>query len=98
MSLCVFPAGGGRPALQGLVLDDPAVALGALKMSEDGGRLIARLFEPTGRGRHVGVRLPALDLAVDVALGPFEIKTLAIDPGTRRISEVDLLERETRQP
>jgi len=92
-ALCVFPPGGGSPALPGLILTDAAVRLAALKMSEDGTRLVVRLFETTGTGRRVVVRVPALDLSFDVALGGFELKTLAIDPASGSVTETDLLER-----
>jgi alpha-mannosidase len=93
MALSFFPSGHGRPAIPGIVIEDDAVRLGALKMSEDGERLVVRLFEPTGRARRTAVRLPPIGLAFDVELGPFEIKTLVVDPGSRTVVEADLLER-----
>lgn len=93
MALCAFPSGDGDPLLAGLSLGDQAVRLAALKMSEDGSRLIVRLFEPTGRPRSTQVRVPALGLAFDVALRPFELRTIAIDLATRQVTDTDLLER-----
>lgn len=101
MALSVCPSGAGslparlrpgkpRPAV---TLSDEAVQLAAMKLAEDDGRLILRLFEPTGIRRTTRVAIPPLDLAFDVALGAFEIKTLAIDLATKAVTETDLLER-----
>ncbi len=93
MSLCAFPSGDGRIPLPGLSVTDHAVRVGALKMSEDGGHLVVRLFEPTGRPRTTKLELPALGLAFEVELRPFELRTLAIDLATRQVVDTDLLER-----
>ncbi len=92
MALVAFPPGtGGLPALAGAVLSDEAVQMPSLRVIEDGRRLIVRLFEPTGRARTTTLTVPALGLSLDTRLGPFEIKTLAIDLETRRVCETDLL-------
>jgi alpha-mannosidase len=88
-----FPSGRGRRTRPLLVLDDPAVVLTALKKAESGRRIILRLFEPTGRARTVGLELPFARARTTVALGPFEIKTIAFDLGSRIFRETDLLER-----
>ena len=93
MALGVCPRGGGRKARPTVVFSDDAVQLGAMKIAEGGDRLILRLFEPTGEARTVTVTIPPLDLRFDVALGAFEIKTLAVDLKTRTVEETDLLER-----
>jgi alpha-mannosidase len=93
MALCVFPRGEGRRVLPGLVLSDDAVQLGAMRRAEDGDRLIVRLFEPTGERRTTTVTIPPLDVQFDVALGAFEIKTMAVDLRTKEVYETDLLER-----
>ena len=62
MALCAFPSGDGAPPLPGVHLDDDVVRLAALKLSEDGGALVLRLFEPTGLARNTRVRIPALGL------------------------------------
>ena len=91
--LNAFPAGGGPPAPGGLSLSDGAVVLGALKMADDGRGAVVRLFEPTGVRRSTTVMWPALHLSLDVDLGPFEIRTFAVDPITGTVTETDLLER-----
>jgi len=93
MALSVWPRGGGPKIGPAILLSDDVVQLGAMKMAEDGDRLILRLFEPTGEGRTVTVTLPPLNLRFDVTLGAFEIKTLAVDLKTRLVEETDLLER-----
>jgi alpha-mannosidase len=88
MALNAFPPGAGDPPRPGLVVEGRAISVGALKLAEDSGDLVVRLFEPTGRGRTASIRVPALDLSFDVALGPFEIRTLRIVPaGPARTAE-----------
>jgi len=91
-ALAYWPPGGGTLPAAGPVLDDPAVQLTAFKKAEDGDELIVRLFEPTGRGRRTTLSLPHLELKHSVRLAPFEIRTLAIDPSSRRVREVNLME------
>ncbi len=93
MALNAFPSGLGQRAAAGPSLSDGVIQLAALKISEDGRALIVRLFEPAGAARSTTVSVPALDLQVEVTLGPFELRTLAIDLETHVVTTVDLLER-----
>ncbi len=68
----------------------------AMKLSDDGSRLIVRLFEPTGSARRTTLRIPALDVALDLRLSPFEVRTLSVDLATKAVFETDLLEQEKR--
>ena len=95
-ALSFFPAGGGKKAAPLVLLDDDAVELAAVKKAEKGSDLIVRLFEPTGRKRSTTLSLPPLKIRKKVTLGPFEIKTLRINPRTRKIVETNLLERRPR--
>lgn len=92
LALAYWPPGGGTLPEPGPVLDDPAVQLGAFKKAEDGDELIVRLFEPTGEARSTTLSLPHLELEHAVHLDAFEIRTLAVDPGSRRVREVNLVE------
>jgi len=94
--LCCYPPGTGPLAPEGVSLSDGVIQLTALKMAEDGGRLVLRLFEPTGVERRTTVRVPGLDLRFDVSLQPHEIKTVSVDLGSGKVAEPDLLEREAR--
>jgi len=96
MVLVAFPSGGGTPAVPGAVLSDAAVQMPAMKLSDDGLRLIVRLFEPTGSARSTRLAIPALRVETDVRMAPFEIKTLAIDLATGAVGETDLLEVDLR--
>ena len=91
-ALAYWPPGGGELPAPGPVLDDPAVQLTAFKKAEDGEELIVRLFEPTGEGRSTTLSLPHLELEHTVHLEPFEIRTLAIDPASRMVRDVNLME------
>jgi alpha-mannosidase len=94
MALVAFPPGNARPAAAGVTLSDAVVQMPALKLSEDGRALIVRLFEPTGRARVTTLAVPALGVAATVDLGPFELRTLAVDLRTRSVEDCDLLERQ----
>jgi alpha-mannosidase len=93
IALNLFPSGEGAPAVQGPTLSDDVVRVTAAKLSEDGRSLILRLFEPTGAARTTTVRVAALGVDVAVSLGPFEIRTLAVDLASGQVGDVDLLER-----
>ena len=93
VALNMFPSGQGAPAAQGPTLSDDVVRITAAKLSEDGRSLILRLFEPTGVPRTTTVHVETLGVHAAVALGPWEIRTLAIDLATRQVATVDLLER-----
>ena len=93
-ALCCYPTGEGDGPEPAVLIEDEAVQLIALKRSEDAKRLVLRLFESTGRGRSARVQVPSLGARMDLAFGPFEIKTLAVDLGTGEVVETDLLERE----
>jgi alpha-mannosidase len=91
-TLCCYPTGEGAQAQPAVLVDNPALQLTALKVAEDGRRLIVRLFETSGKIQRIRLQLPALDLIHDLEFGPFELKTLAVDPAAREIRETDLLE------
>jgi alpha-mannosidase len=91
--LNVFPSGRGKAVLEGVTLSDGVVQMTACKISEDGRSVVVRLFEPTGDARRTRLRMQALGVDADVALGPFEIRTLAINLATGFVADVDLMER-----
>jgi hypothetical protein len=94
MPLVAFPAGGGAPAVPGVVLSDAAIQMPAMKVAEDGRRVIVRLFEPTGVGRQTTVAIPALGVEAPLSFRPFELKTLAVDLVSRAVRETGLLEED----
>lgn len=92
-ALSFFPSGLGQAAKQLVSLSDDVVQMTAAKLAEDGQDLIIRLFEPTGTARETILSLPFCGLQKAIKMGPFEIKTLRINPAERTITETDLLER-----
>ncbi len=91
-AVACFPKGGPGAAAKPLVSVSPAaIALGALKRSEDGRALIVRLHESLGRRTTARVDIDGLARPLRVAFGPFEIKTFRVEG--RKVSECDLLER-----
>jgi alpha-mannosidase len=91
--LSYFPPGRGRRAKPFAVLSDRAVQITAAKKAERGPEIVLRLFNPTARKRATTLSLPFAPARTRVALGGFEIKTLAFHPKTKKFRELDLLER-----
>ena len=96
MALCSFPSGDGKMTTPSLVLNDKAIQVTALKMAEDKNWLVFRLFEPTGNARKTNVAIPGLNMEFGLSLRAFEIKTIAIDIGSKEIFELDLIERKLK--
>jgi hypothetical protein len=92
MALSFSPSGQGQKPSPLASLSDQAVVMTAAKQADDGGDIIIRLFEPTGKSRQTTLTVPAYGVRQRVNLGPFEINTLRIGP-KGKITEVDLLER-----
>ncbi|HQK96048.1 MAG TPA: glycosyl hydrolase-related protein, partial [Armatimonadota bacterium] len=88
------PSGTGERPKPLVTLSDDAVVLSAAKRAEgDDEALILRLYEPTGQGRETRLSLPWLGGELSVALSPFEVKTLRVNPDTGEVTETDLLEQ-----
>jgi alpha-mannosidase len=96
MALCCFPSGEGRKIAPSLVLSDKAIQVTAIKMAEDKNWLVVRFFEPTGKKRKTHVVMPSLNVDFELSLGAFEIKTIAVDLGSKEIFELDLIERKLK--
>jgi alpha-mannosidase len=92
-ALSFYPPGQGKKPKAGPSLSDNVVQITAMKYAENGRDIIVRLFEPTGRKRTTTLRLPFVPMNLKVALKGFEIKTLKITPRTKKVAEVNLLER-----
>ena len=92
-ALCCFPTGRGQIPLPVVILDDSCVILTAMKMAESSEQIVLRLFNPSGGACSARIQLPFIDHSFQLEFGPFEIKTLAVDPRTKDVVETDLLER-----
>ncbi|MBN2552267.1 MAG: hypothetical protein JXB06_05835 [Spirochaetales bacterium] len=77
-----------------LQIDDPAVRLAAFKAAESRRGYVLRLFESTGRQRTANLTIPPVGIRRKLDFGPFELKSLLLDPEARTLMEIDLLERE----
>jgi alpha-mannosidase len=97
MVLSCYPPGNGEMTPPSLVLDDKTIQATTMKIAEDKNWLIVRLFEPTGKARETKMAIPCLGLECRVSLGPFEIKTIAVDLGTKKIFESDLIEKKLKK-
>src|SRR4051812_14578828 len=70
------------------------VVVGAVKQAEDGDDLIVRVVETAGRAATARLALPAWDREVSFAIGPFEIRSFRVRPGSAEAPiEVDVIER-----
>jgi alpha-mannosidase len=96
MALCSFPSGEGKTPAPSLVLSDKAIQLTVIKMAEDKNWLVFRLFEPTGKARKTQISIPHLNMECGLSMSAFEIKTIAVDLGTKEMFELDLLERKLK--
>lgn len=96
--LAFFPSGDGKRPAPFVELSDEAVEITALKKSEEGGDLIIRLFEPTGKKRQTTLSLPWASARKNLTLAAFEIRTLRFRPKTGEFADVDLLEHPVRRP
>lgn len=96
MALSFNPPGLGRKPKPGVTLSDDVVQVNAIKQAHQGEDLIIRLFEPVGKPRSTVVNIPFAGVRHKVELGRFEIKTLRVNRKTRRVREVDLIERPVR--
>jgi len=93
VALVCFPSGQGDKPVPNVALSDDVVQMAALKMAEDNDWLIMRLFNPTAEEIETVVTVPWLNMNFPVVLNKFEIRTMAVDLGTREVFETDLLER-----
>jgi len=97
MVLCCFPTGDGKIIEPGIILSNESIQLNTFKMAEDNNWLIIRLFEPCGKNQKTTIKIPYLNMAFDLELNKFEIKTIAVDIETKKYFETDLLERKLNE-
>ena len=85
MSLCCYPRKNGLKAGTAIRLSNPAIRLGALKWSEEGDKLVIRLFETTGNPARCDLFIPSIRSESSWVFKPFEIITLMADPETGEV-------------
>jgi alpha-mannosidase len=76
-----------------LSVDAPDVVISAIKLAEEGDGVIVRFYETDGMETTANLDLHFANVRWSGELHPFEIKTLRIDPHSRRVEEVNILER-----
>jgi alpha-mannosidase len=92
-ALSFFPPGKGRLPKPLATLSDEVVQITAIKKAETGGDFVVRLFNPTASRVSTILSLPVIGKKVKLVLSAFEIKSLRITPRSKKIVEVDLLEK-----
>jgi len=94
--LSYFPSGSGPRPKPTILLSDNVIQVTAVKKAESGDDIIVRLFEPTGKQRNATLSMPVFSIKTKVSLAPFEIKTLRVNPRTKKITQVNLIEQRIR--
>ncbi len=86
---------GVKPNTDTVRVDGKYAKLAALKQSQDGKALIARVVETGGRRSSASLRVPGLRGPIRMKFEPFEIKTFRIERARRGVTclECDLLEK-----
>jgi alpha-mannosidase len=76
-----------------LSVDAPDVVVSAIKLAEEGEGVIVRFYETDGMETTANLDLHFANVRWSGKLHPFEIKTLRIDPHSKKVEEVNILER-----
>ena len=97
MALSFFPTGCEKSFENSIKpfasLSDNVITLAVFKKAEKSDDSIIRLFNPTAQKRKTTLTLPAIDFAEEFELGGYEIKTISMNIKTKKVKEVDLMER-----
>ena len=97
MALSFFPTGCEK-SLENTIkpfasLSDNVITLAVFKKAEKSDDSVIRLFNPTAETRKTTLTLPAIDFKGEFTLGGYEIKTISMNIKTKKVKEVDLMER-----
>lgn len=93
MTLSFSPSGRGEKPKPFILLSDKVVQMSAVKKSRADGRLVLRLFEPTGQKRKVDVELPFASMKKSIDLGAFEVCTYIVDTNQKTWEKANLIEQ-----
>ncbi|EDM26927.1 putative alpha-mannosidase [Lentisphaera araneosa HTCC2155] len=95
MALAFFPSGKGDLDTEGFIkLSEGTILVTAIKKAEESDDIIIRLFESSGNAENCIVDLPGYNISEELKFGPYEIKTLSLNPQTNEFKEVSLVEVE----
>ncbi len=90
LAVAFFPTEKAAVKEKRITISDPGCILSALKKIRGKDTYLIRLFESTGMSREVTVCFWD-EVNIKVWLGPFEIKTLELDPETCRVTKCPML-------
>lgn len=97
MALSFFPTGCDKTKENTIkpfaALSDGVITLAVFKKAEKSDDSVIRLFNPTRDPRKTTLTLPAIDFKEEFTLGSYEIKTISMNLKTKKVKEVDLMER-----
>lgn len=80
------------PVYSGLEVSAENVLVQAMKYSEDGKKIVLRTFECAGKETQAEIDLKILDVKCKFNWKPQEIKTISIDPATKEVKEILIIE------
>ncbi len=80
------------PVYSGLAVDKENVIVQAMKYSEDGKTIILRTFEAAGKETEAEIDLKILNVKFKFKWKPQEIKTISINPETKEVKEILIIE------
>ena len=87
MAVPAFPSGEGEKGNPVILVDNPAVVLGAFRKGTANDCYLLRLYESSGKKQTAIVSLPALGLELPVAMGACEVKSLRLAADGSRLEE-----------
>ena len=80
------------PVYSGLEVSADNILVQAMKYSEDGKKIVLRTFECAGKETEAEIDLKILDVKFKFNWKPQEIKTISIDPETKEVKEILIIE------
>jgi alpha-mannosidase len=75
------------------LISDNTIQVTTVKKTESGNDIIIRLFEPTGKKRNALLSMPVISKKIKITMMPFEIRTLRVNLQTKKVTQVNLIER-----
>ncbi len=92
-TLSFFPSGQGKKPKSLVLVSDNTIQVTTVKKTESGNDIIIRLFEPTGKKRSAMLSMPVISKKIKITMMPFEIRTLRVNLQTKKVTQVNLIER-----
>lgn len=86
------PSGNGEKTGPMLTISNPSVLVSAFKRAENGEGYTLRVYECAGKESSAVIDIPALSIHEEIALNPFELRTLHLDEKNHTLCTADILD------